>query len=266
MTVPNISQSLLKGYLDYTDDNVRDCGIAFRKRYLERVKSEPSAVQKLGLYFEYKATGYHNMKEPVPEPEMVYKNTAKEKLAAEYERANASAEFFKQIVKKHNLQDITYGQYFLHDGSSMITDMMCTWNERRCIIDMKYTSLFDDKFNEYGWHTESLPYKSKLMLQPVHYKWLDREITGMNDIDFYFWIFSAKDPEKMKIIKVNVQDEHIDLHGNVTIPKVKKHMEYYAVNPHKLEPRPNYLRCKECPYFEGCEYKAEVPLIEEVYY
>ena len=266
MNTPNISQSLLKGYLDYTDDNVQDCGIAFRKRYLERIKTEPSAVQKLGLYFEYKATGYHNMNEPVPQAVVVYKGTSKEKLAAEYERANTSALFFKEIIQKHKIEVLSYGQYFLQDGSSMITDIIANWNGEKCIIDVKYTSLFDDKFNEYGWHTESLPYKSKLMLQPVHYKWLYREIHGEENIPFYFWIFSAKDPEKMKIIRTNVQHEHIDLHGNVTVPKIKKHMEYYANNPSKLEARPNYLRCKECPYADGCEYKADVPQIEEVYY
>lgn len=266
MIKPNISKSLLGGLLDYFDDNVKDCGVALRKRYFEKIKTEPSAVQKLGIYFEYMATGYHHMSEPTPEAQYVYKNTAKEKLAVEYERANQSAALFKQIVQKHGIEVISYGQYYLHDGSSMITDIVANWQGEKCVIDVKYTSLFDDKFNEFGWHTESLPYKSKLMLQPIHYKYLFRKMEGIDNIPFYFFIFSAKDPEKVKIIRTNIQEEHLDLHEQVTVEKMKKYVNFYYNNPEKLEPRPSYLRCKECPYADGCEFKTDVPLIEEVYY
>ena len=266
MTKPNISQSLLKGLTDYFDDNVKDCGFLIRKRYFEKIKTEPTSVQKLGLYFEYMATGYHNLNEPLPEPELVYKNTAKEKLSADYERANASALLYKEIIKKHNIEVISNGQYFNQDETSMITDVVAMWNGEKCIIDMKYTSLFDDKFSDYGWHTESLPYKSKLLLQPIHYKYMIRKMEGIEDIPFYFFIFSSKDIEKVKIIRVNIREEHIDLHEQITIPKAKTYVNYFYNNPEKLEARPNYLRCKECPYNTDCEFKTEIPLIEEVYY
>ena len=83
---------------------------------------------------------------------------------------------------------------------------------------------------------------------------------------FYFFIFSSKDPEKAKIIKTNIQDEHVDLHGSITIPKMKKYVEHHAKNPGALDARPNYLRCKECPFAEECEHKTTVPLVEEVHY
>lgn len=266
MQKPNISQSLLKAYVDFFDDNVKGCGIQLRKQFFEKIPMPQSDVQKLGVYFEYMATGYRNMRDPMPEPEMVYKGTAKERLAADYERANLSALKFKEIIEKHGIKVISYGEYFIHDGVSMITDVIAEWNGELCIIDMKYTSLFDDKFNEYGWHTESLVYKSKLLLQPIHYKYLFRKIKGIENVPFYFFIFSSKDPEKVKIIRTNIQEEHINLHEQVTVEKMKKYVNFHYNNPEKLEPRPSYLRCKECPYFDSCEFRAEVPLIEEVYY
>jgi len=266
MQKPNISQSLLKSYLDYYDENVKGCGIELKNRYFEKISTPPSDVQKLGVYFEYMATGYHHHSESVPEPEMVYKGTPKEKMAADYERATKSAELFKEMLVKHNINVIAYGEYMNYDGASGITDIYAEWNGEECIIDLKYTSLFDDKFNEYGWHTESLPYKSKLLLQPIHYKYLARKLKNIDDIPFYFWIFSSKDPEKIKIIKVNIQEEHINLHEQITVEKMKKYIDFHFNNPDKLEARPTYLRCKECSYFDGCEFRAELPLVEEVYY
>lgn len=266
MQKPNLSQSLLKEYLDYYDENVKSCGLKLRKQYFEKIKTEPSAVMKLGLFFEYMATGYYNKNEGIPQPEMVYKGTAKEKMAADYERAVQSAQLFKDMLIKHDVKVIEYGEYMLHDGTSGISDVLAEWNGELCIIDLKYTSLFDDKFNEYGWHTESLPYKSKLLLQPIHYKYLARKLKNIEDIPFYFWIFSSKDPEKAKIIKTNIQEEHINLHEQITIEKMKKYVDYHFNNPDSLEARPSYLRCKECPYYDTCDKRAEVPLIEIVNY
>jgi hypothetical protein len=153
-----------------------------------------------------------------------------------------------------------------HNDASGISDIRARWNGEECIIDLKYTSLFDDKFNDYGWHTESLPYKSKLLLQPIHYKYLARKIYNIEDIPFYFFIFSAKDSEKVKIIKTNIQEEHINLHEQITVEKMKKYIIYHFDNPSSLEARPSYLRCKECGFYENCNKRAEVPLIEEIYY
>ena len=154
----------------------------------------------------------------------------------------------------------------LHDGASGISDIRANWDGEECIIDVKYTSLFDDKFNEYGWHTESLVFKSKLLLQPIHYKYLARKKFNQDNIPFYFFVFSAKDPEKAKIIKVNIQEEHINLHETITVPKMKRYVDYHFNNPDELEARPSYLRCMDCAYNSNCDKKTNVPLIETIHY
>lgn len=266
MQKPNLSQSLLKSYLDYFDENVKDCGVALWKRHFERIPTPSTDSQKLGVYFEYMATGYCPDGQTPPEAEMVYKGTPKEKMAADYEKATQSAELFKKIVSEHNIKIISFGERFDFENTSGIFDIYAEWGGEECIIDLKYTALFDDKFNEYGWHTESLPYKSKQLLQPIHYKYLIRKIKNIENIPFYFFIFSSKDPEKVKIIKVNIQEEHINLHEEITIEKMKKYITYHYNNPQSLEARPSYLRCKDCPYSKDCEYKTNVPLIEEIFY
>ncbi len=266
MQKPNLSQSLLKAYLDYYDENVKGCGLALHKQFFQKLPTPQSDTQKLGIYFEYLCTGYVREGDQIPEAELVYKGTAKQKMGAEYERATKSAELFKKMVDEHKIKILKYGEYMSHNGVSGISDIRAEWNGEECIIDIKYTSLFDDKFSEYGWHTESLVYKSKLLLQPTHYKYLMSQISGIPNMPFYFFIFSAKDPEKAKIIKVNVQEEHINLHGTITIPKMLRYVEYHSKNPEALEARPSYLRCKECAYFDNCDKKTVIPLIEEIHY
>jgi len=266
MQKPNLSQSLLKDYVEYYDHEVRGCGLYLYKKNFEKQKIPQSDAAKLGVYFEYLCTGYLRSGEEAPMPEMVYKGTAKEKMSAEYERATKSVALYKSMIEKHNIKILSVGEYLLHDGSSGILDLRADFNGEECIIDLKYTSLFDDKFNPYGWHTESLVYKSSLLLQPIHYKYLIEKMEGKENIPFYFFIFSAKDPEKAKIIKVNIQEEHIALHELNYVEKMKRYIDFHYQNPDKLEARPSYSRCLECPFYQTCDKRAEVPLIEEIYY
>ena len=266
MQKPNLSQSLLKAYLDYYDENVNSCGLALRKQFFDKIPIEQGDSQKLGSYFEYVATGYcHDPLNP-PQADMVYKGTPKEKLSADYERAYKSALLYKDIIEKHNIEILSYGEYLNHEDCSGILDIRANWMGEECIIDLKYTALFDDKWSEYGWHIDKLQSSYKQLLQPIHYKYLMRKIKGVENMPFYFFIFSSKEVEKVKIIKANIQEEHLNLHDSITIEKMKKYISFHYNNLDELKAKPSYVRCKSCPYFNICDEKAEIPLIEEIYY
>lgn len=266
MNKPNLSKSLLSDYVSYYDPEIKGCGLYLYRKSFLREPIPQTDTQKLGIYFEYLCTGYLREGDEIPQAEMVYKGTAKEKMAADYEKATKSAALFKTIIEKHGIEIIGVGEYLYHDGCSGILDIRAMWKGVECIIDLKYTALFDDKFNPYGWHTESLVYKSSLLLQPIHYKYLISKMEGKDDIPFYFFVFSSKDPEKAKIIKTNIQEEHLYIHEENYVNKMKRYIDYHFEHPEKLEARPSYMRCKECPYFDSCDQRAEVPLIEEIYY
>jgi hypothetical protein len=263
---PNLSKSLLGELNDYYHPDKQACGLVIRKKYFEGQSTPQSDVQKLGTYFEYLATGYVRAGDPTPEPEYVYKGTAKEKLSADYERATQSAELFKKIIKEHNIQITKKGEYMLYEGSSGISDVRANWNGEDCIIDIKYTSLFDDKWSEYGWYTERLPEKDSLLLQPLHYKYLINKLEGITNIPFYFFIFHSKDAEKAKIIKVTIDDDRITYHEQNVVEKMKRYVDMFHNNINLLEARPNYLRCKECAFAPTCDKRVDVPTIEEIYY
>jgi hypothetical protein len=235
MQKPNLSQSLLKAYLDYYSEDVKACGLQLYNQFFLKIPTPPSDAARLGIYFEYLATGYLRDGEAPPQPDIVYKGTPKEKLSAEYERATKSAELFKKMIKDHNIEILQYGEYMLHDGASGISDIRANWDGEECIIDVKYTSLFDDKFNEYGWHTESLVFKSKLLLQPIHYKYLARKKFNQDNIPFYFFVFSAKDPEKAKIIGYMAIPYSPNSNDYILEPMTASDIDFIIVNDLDIE-------------------------------
>ena len=263
MEKPRLSQSLLKAYVDYYDDNVRGCGLKIRKQYFEKLPTPSSDAAKLGIYFEYKATDYIREGDPIPQPKMVYAGTSKEKYAVDYERAAESSDLFKEIVKKHDIEILKIGEYMSHDGCSGISDIRAKWKGEECIIDLKYSALIDDKWSEYGWHTESLVYKSKQLLQPIHYKYLINKIMGIEDIPFYYFVFSSAEPNNIKIIRQEVDESksqsHIVAINNV-LGKINKDLQY------GFKPHPSMLKCSKCPINHKCSDKVSYPLIDEIYY
>lgn len=265
MTKPNVSQSLIKVITDYYHEDTYECGLKIRKQYFEKIPTPQSDAQKLGIYFEYLCTGYLPKGVDVPQPEMVYKGTAREKMSADYERATESANLFKKIIQEYGIEIITQGEYMFDDGVSGITDIRGIFKGKECIIDLKYSSLFDDKFSEFGWHVPSLNLKSKLMLQPIHYKWLAEKVYGIENMPFYFFVFSAKDSSKVKIIEANIDEAHIMIHDD-TVEKMRRYIQFHFDNPNTLKARPKYIRCMECPYTDSCSEKVTLPDIEIVSY
>jgi len=277
MKKPNLSQSLIKDYQDFWNYKTQSCGYYIYKRHFQRLPVEQSDTMKLGTYFEYLCTGYVRPNDPAPEPEMVYKGTAREKLAADYERASSSAAFFKQIISHYGIEILSVGEYLLNDRMSAILDIRAMWDGKECIIDLKYSGLIDDKFSPYGWATESLVDRPSLTIQALHYKYLIWQIEQKMNIDFYYFVFSTKDAQKAKIIRINTDESAIYRH-EADVAKIANYVDYhyenadaYATNiridyemSKDLVARPNLARFTDCPYFSTCDKRVEVPLIEEI--
>jgi hypothetical protein len=278
MNKPNISYSLLKDYQEYWDTRILGCGLYLFKKHYQKLPIPQGDAAKLGTYFEYLCTGYVRPNDPIPEPEMVYKGKANEKMAADYVRANESAEFYKRIISAYGINILEVGTYMKHDDCSGILDIFAEWKGKKVIIDIKYSGLIDDKFSPYGWAIESLVDRPALTIQPLHYKYLYNKIHNIENIDFYFFVFSTKDSKKAKIIHINV-DESANYRHEMLIGKIKgyinrdydKRDEYatsmevdYSLNYNKLVARPSLSKCLDCPYFDSCEKHIDVPLVEEI--
>lgn len=257
-----ISQSFVKEYSKYKQK--RACGLQVKAKYIDGIKFPSSPIMELGNYFEFMATGCLPRSGEIPAPEMVYKGTAKEKLSTDYERANASAEYFKKVIEHYKIEILETGKVITRENRTGILDIVAKFNNRLCVIDLKYSGLLDDKWNEMGWETESLPYKDNLMIQAVHYTILLAEVCEVDytDIDFYFFVFDSKNSNNAKIVKVNIDPDAFESHLQV----VDKVYEEVVLNNHNFRAYPSLKLCESCPIANNCKHKIDVPNIEEVYY
>lgn len=259
-----ISQSFLKDYNEYKGKNI--CGIQFKAKHFDNVEFPTSEAMDLGNYFEYLATGCLPRNGVVPEPRLSYAGTKRETISAPFKRAMQSAELFKKIKKEYNLKINQVGLKLQSKYKNGILDIWGELNGRPCIIDLKYSGLIDDKWADTGWDVESLHYKEKLLVQAIQYKMLVKENYNLNydEFDFYFMVFSSKEVNNVKLIRINVDEDSYNIH--------ETHIEsvYKQINAMDIEKDfvayPSLKRCSNCPLKESCEYKSNIPLIEDVYY
>ncbi len=256
----------MKSYVDYLNGNV--CGIFFKARYIDKdpeAETPPSDAMKLGIYFEYLCTGALPKSGEIPEPEMAYKGKANERKAVAYERAEESAKIFKHIIEHYDIKILSKGEIIYDEelGINGVVDIHAEWNGEKVFIDLKYSGLINDKWNEMGWDLDSLHMKDSLMIQGVHYKLLAEKKLGIPDIPFYYFVFSSTEPNDVKIIKQEVEESkrqsHIVAIYNIK-DSIRKNMNSGFV------PHPSLIRCKSCPIAHKCNYKVDYPLIDIVYY
>jgi len=253
-----ISQSMMKSYVDYL--NGKECGILFKAKYIgKNVESEPSAAMKEGIYFEYLATGALPRNGIPPQPE----KTVKGALTTSYERIQQAAKLFKDIITHYKIKILRVGYVVSTEDMTGIIDVWAEWDGKLCIIDLKYSGLLDDKWNELGWETESLNMKDSLMIQGVHYKLLVKESLGIEDVPFYYFVFNSKDATDMKIIRQVVDEDKFFYHKQ-NVLKMKSAILKNIENGFKAIP--DYRKCKDCPLNASCSYKYEYPQIIDVHY
>jgi len=256
----------MKSYVDYL--NQKECGLLFKANYIDKdpeAQKPPSDAMSVGIYFEYLCTGALPRTGITPEPEMVYKGTAREKMSAPYERAIKSAEIFKSITDYYGIKIKEVGLPLESErlGINGIIDIYAEWDGKPCFIDLKYSGLIDDKWNELGWDLESLHLKDSLMIQGVHYKILAKECLGIDDIPFYYFVFSSQDPNNVKIILQEVDESKLQSHL-VAINNIKSKIQHDVnVGFHAY---PSLVRCNNCPISHKCPSKVDYPLVEQVFY
>lgn len=196
-----ISQSFLKDYFKYKAGEM--CGLQLKARYIDEVKFPSTDAIEYGNAFKYLATFSMPRDGHIPQIEMIYDGTKKERVSAQYQRIIESAELFKKIVKHYEIEIIDIDKVCIENGMIGVMDIIAQWDDRICIIDINYGDVISDKWLEFGWNIDDLPEKYNLMTKAVHYKiLLAKELNcDVDDIDFYFFVFSSKKCKRCKTYK-----------------------------------------------------------------
>ena len=263
-SIPKISQSLVKSLFQYKMDE--ECGVRIYEQYVNKTLFPPSDVQQLGIYFEYIATNQLPKSKDVPQA----KTLKNGKLTLPYARMEAQKDNFLNLMERMNFSVEITGHEFNNPKYSGVADIIALDNnikskdvyKKRIIIDLKTSGLLSDKWSKYGWADESIEEKDELLIQAIHYKMLAKYEWGIDDIPFYFFVFSNKNDWEYKIFKVNVDEATYKQHYNSLI-NIKKYLDEQLKVGFKA--KPSLPRCHSCPMSENCLESADIPKIQEVY-
>jgi hypothetical protein len=263
-----INQSLVKDLVKYQNNDL--CGLVFANKWILNQFGGGTKSNNLGHYFEYLCTGAlakGEVEAPIPE------YNKKGELSTDFEIARKQSIFFKELISKYGIELISAGDKVLADEKWIGTlDIEAKWEsisryidfefgednpDKRVIIDLKYSGLIDDKWNEFGWHTDTLAKKQGTMLQAKHYKFLFWKKYGFNP-PFLFFVFDTKEVGKVKIVNVDIEQWELEQH-EVFLEKAKRYFDYQMEKG--FEPKPKYETCIKCQYAGWCTFKSTLPSV-----
>ncbi len=289
MKQPNLSKSLICEIISILKGEA--CAYAlFEKYYNKRdfslqetdTKIDP---RKLGIWFEYLCTGAIPINGVMPQPQHL-KN--KDELKAPYKIMKAHVENWKALsaeycfdvekrVDKKGKEHPTINLYYHIDypvdypeigGASLRTDWLGrvlykdTSEMEVAHIDIKSSGKTDNKWDSDGWERGNLWKKSKLMIQPLHTKWMWREMFK-RDVAYYFALFDSSNENNFRFIRVEIPKNNIDQYPELLMEfrVLLQKWESEGFPPTKLP-----KICGECPIAATCKHCVKVPQVETVFF
>lgn len=252
-----MSQSLIKILHEYKQG--LECGALVKAKYVDGLVTPSTELQELGNYFEYLCTGSLARDKHTPQPTILKNGN----LSVGYERMTKQKENFDKIIKHYGFEVLEIDYNFAHDTFSGIADIIALKDGKKCIIDIKTTSLIDDKWTDYGWSSESIEQKDKLHIQAVHYKMLAMKEWGVSDVPFYFFVFSNRNEIDCLVYEVQVDEDAFFRHEQNMINGLK-FFNKELVNGFKTYP--SVKKCNNCPLKDSCKDFTDIPKIETIYY
>lgn len=289
MAVPPITQSLIKQLQDYVQGN--ECGLRFEYSFIEGNYFPPTEAMMLGIYFEYVAFGTLPKDGKVPKP--VFKK-GKKGVSPETDLLKKYAIMFQQAenlisyLKEYGLKKISAGEKIsvvLENGIVVegTTDLKLEALKDIPIInpstnvlaktipagtmiiaDTKTSGLLGDrgKWAELGWHIDFLDEKPKIMIQAVHYVFIEWKKTGVIS-PFMFFVHSQSNDKDVLFVEVEVSIDRLLAHEEIIIGAdmlLRHHIKkgFKAI--------PDFDRCNDCGLNESCRFKEVKPKIYAVNY
>lgn len=258
--IPNISQSIIKEFALYELKEV--CGLQFKAKYIDRVKFPSSEAQELGNYFEYLVTGALTRHGEVPRPVYLADGETLSKpyriMFNQAQRALRFMEHYEITILEKGLKVITDDE---EEGTYDILGLMGP-DQILTIIDLKTTGLLYDKWNEFGWHEDSIQEKWRIMIQPVHYVHIGKKKYG-EELPFLFAVFSQTNDIDAELFRVKIDPDKLEQHQTtIDATRAKLSLEMAM----GFTAYPEVARCHFCPLRTTCPYFIDVPKIKTIYY
>lgn len=253
----NISKSFLIEYFGYR--NGETCGHLLTEMYVKHsIRTEPTKATLGGHYFERQCINYtsgdsNKLNAQLAEVGLLV-GKEKDQPSAELKRIDEQVTIFKEQMKHLPIEIKTVGDTVQYDDYKAVLDIYGTYDGREAIIDLKLTGVFDKKWEDFGWHLDTLEDKWKLMMQAKLTKWIWMQ-KYEKQIDFYFWVFSKTEKLQQRLIKIDIDKDNMRIFTKQLLDAKQNIYESFAQG---FTPYPEYNRCRDCPLKGNCEYEATI--------
>lgn len=262
-----VSQSMIKDVRRYVNKTL--CGYVLKSKYITGdypVNGDDTKEKKIGRYFEYILTGATGRGGEVPKAEFTKaaltayrKDPLRNRLDTKgmtkpYQLAHKNAERVKKYFKEMKIRVIEVSIHLRKGGMEGTLDVIALYKGKRVVIDVKYSGLLEDKYNEMGWMWT--PEQAKFHgTQALQYHIL-------TSLPFYYLVVSSSNEFGIKFLDVQVDDFSVEQHM-VEIEDTRKKMGFYM--DFGFNPLPELVRCSKCPLKEQCDAKQTAPEPKKVY-
>lgn len=251
---PKLSIPIILDLFKYSQK--KECGLRIESKYITKdVEWKKSKSERLDEYFKAKISSQSVESSDLIE-ELILDDMQLANFHTLMKRMNFSIEqtdFSFTNTKFSGVADIVG-----HDKSIKTKDVM----KKRVLISVKTTSKINDADDPQGWFDDNIEDKDELLLEAIHLKLLAKNEWGIEDIPFYFMVFSTKNHWEHKIFKVNVSQEKLEQHY-VNLTSAMNFLSLRMTEGWK--PYPNYSVCRNCPLSVSiCSHATDIPLMQVI--
>ena len=250
-SIPKISEELMQDLYDYKLGN--QCGLFIESKYFNNENVELNDSEKLDAYFENKAFD--------KEAEPLY--TKGGKLSLPYKRMEEQSNNFKTFLSKHKWKiEQTYFEFtnpkFIGTSDIIALDENIKSKvvyKKRFIIDLRTSGNIETEWEEGKLNDQDY-------LKAIHHKMLANYEWGIEDIPYYFMVFSTKNNWEYKVIKVNVDPSTYSSHYK-NLMNAKNYLdENYTIG---FKRQADLHKCNNCRIGNHCINSIDTPEINELW-
>lgn len=250
---PKLSVPLVLDLFKYAKE--KECGLRIESKYISKeIEWKKTKSERLDEYFKAKISS-HSIKSS----ELIEELVLDEQLANFHtlmKRMNLSVEqtnFAFTNTKFSGFADIV-----AHDNTIKSKDVM----KKRVLISIKTTSKMNDAEDPQGWFEDNIEEKSELLLEALHLKLLAKNEWGIEDIPFYFMVFSQKNYWEFKVFKVEASQEMLQEHY-INLTSALNFLSNRMTEG--WNPYPKYSVCRNCPLSDSiCAHATDIPLVRVI--
>lgn len=256
-----LSPSAIRAYWSYLNGDT--CGLLFNDMYYDKTGVKIKETEKMlaGKLFEYLAAGIVGRDGEIPQALL----TPTGKFSTKNTGIQEQAERFRKTVEQHKMDmfdvsvtlETDMGNYVLKS----ITDVCFEKDGLKGLIELKYSGLLGNKWEEYGWEASTLNKRRVHLIQAACNIISARELWGQEHVPYYFYVASATNSEDAALFEVVFDEralaEYTDMIENAYLGIiVEAELGFRAY--------PDYKRCADCPLAESCFHKSLVPGVTKI--